>query len=640
MSSAPTGLIPDDLLDRIDEVVYAVETDEGNPMQGTVRLLNRRVEHLLGYAPEEFLSDPGLWFSLIHPDDHPQLIDRSREIYASRRPGIRVYRVRHKYTGEYHSIEDSVTPRLDASGRMIGVFGVARDVTERRVHDERTVRLAQAVDQTADMVVIADCNGVIEYVNPAFEVITGYGYAEAIGATPRLVKSDIHDRKFYQHLWATILAGEVFNDVLLNRKKDGTFYYEQKTITPIRNASGQITHFVSTGKDITKRRQEEAGLLRAQKMEAVGRLAAGVAHDFNNMMTVVTGYGGLLRSALVADKRLAEQAEAIVEAGVHAAELAQQLLAFSRQQHMVTQVLQYNDVVRRSESMLRSLLGKRVEFLVRLDPSAGSVRADLSQLEQVIVNLAVNARDAMPEGGRILLETANVELGDDFTVRHPGAITGHHVRLSISDTGCGMSAETMARIFEPYFTTKPNGKGTGLGLATVYGIMKQSGGYIDVESRQGSGTTFAIYLPRVMDAPVSPLRHEESGPAPGGRETVLLVEDDAAVRAFIANALRQLGYAILEATSGEMALGFLEASDATRPELMIADVAMPGMSCQQLVERYVALRPASRVLLVSGYANDDAGLPGVAAAKEPFLQKPFSAPVLAQKVREVLDRPA
>jgi signal transduction histidine kinase/DNA-binding response OmpR family regulator len=372
----------------------------------------------------------------------------------------------------------------------------------------------------------------------------------------------------------------------------------------------------------------EDQLRQAQKMEAVGRLAGGIAHDFNNLLTVIGGHAQVLVSELPAGNRLRGEADAILSATDRAAALTAGLLAFGRKQVVHPRVLDLTEVIRSMSGLLQRMLGENITVTVEASPGVGRVRLDTSQVEQILMNLAVNARDAMPEGGRLTFELSNAELAPETA----GALSaGRYVVLSVTDTGIGMDAETRARLFEPFFTTKPVGQGTGLGLATVYGILKQSGGDVSVESEPGKGASFRMYLPRV-DAPVEPPSRPAGGPSPRGTETVLLVEDADPVRQLAATILRPLGYTVLEASNATAAMGIVQAHEGPL-NLLITDVVMPGMNGPRLAERLTAVRPDMRVLYVSGYAEDALDLRGRGA----FLAKPYTSSGLARKVREVLD---
>ncbi len=389
--------------------------------------------------------------------------------------------------------------------------------------------------------------------------------------------------------------------------------------------------------DVTGQRQLEAQLLQSQKMEAVGQLAGGVAHDFNNLLSVISGYSDLLLRSLGAGDPATSRVEQIRRAAERGAALTRQLLAFSRKQVLEPRILDLNGALTDVQAMLRRLIGEDIKLVTSLAPDLGRVRADPGQMEQVLMNLAVNARDAMPRGGTLVLETANVELDEAYTRTHPGAVPGPQVLLALSDTGEGMDTQTLARIFEPFFTTKPRGQGTGLGLATVYGIVKQSGGHIDVYSEAGRGSSFKIFLPRVEekgDRPQEP--GNESQPSPAGSETILLVEDDEALRALLREFLEESGYAVLEASEPEQ--GLMLAGASTDPiHLLLTDVIMPQMSGSELAARLKATRPDIRVLYMSGYTDRAIGSHGVISPGTHFLQKPFTLSALLRKLRVVLE---
>jgi two-component system, cell cycle sensor histidine kinase and response regulator CckA len=401
----------------------------------------------------------------------------------------------------------------------------------------------------------------------------------------------------------------------------------------VPKALGSVASAVAVG--IERKRAEEAlrrseaQLRQAQKMEAVGRLAGGIAHDFNNLLTVITSYGDLLFEDLASDDPKREDVDQIRKAADGAAALTRQLLAFSRQQVIEPKVLDLKATVTGAEKLLQRLIGADVQLTTSLAPDLGAVKADHGQLEQLIINLAVNARDAMPGGGRLNITAANMEMDETFVRSHPPARPGRYVTLAVSDTGIGMDEQTKARIFEPFFTTKESGKGTGLGLATVYGIVKQAGGFIWVDSEPGRGTTFNVYLPRIDETPEPVAVRPASTEPPRGTETILVVEDSASVRMVTRQVLERYGYVVLEAPNGDTALR-LAAKHHGPIHLLLTDVVMPGLSGRQLAERLTQLRPGIRVLYVSGYA--DTLEPGVA-----YLQKPFAPETLARRLRDVMD---
>ncbi|HYT03775.1 MAG TPA: response regulator [Gemmatimonadales bacterium] len=421
------------------------------------------------------------------------------------------------------------------------------------------------------------------------------------------------------------------------KRRDGRYLTVQLSVRAVRDAAGRVQYYETIVRDVSEQRRLQQQLVQAQKMEAVGRLAGGVAHDFNNLLTVIISYSDLVLADLPRDDPKWDDIDQIRKAGEAAAALTSQLLAFSRQQVLQPRVLDMNAVVATTQKLLERLIGEDVKLVTVLAPDLGKVKVDPGQLEQVIMNLAVNARDAMPNGGRLTIETANVEMDEAYVRGHPLARSGRYVMLAVSDTGIGMDEATKARIFEPFFTTKEPGKGTGLGLATVYGIVQQSGGFLWVYSEPGHGTSFKTYFPQLDEAAASGAARPVALPVPRGRETVLLVEDAAAVRAVTRAVLERQGYTVLEAPNGEAALR-LGAKHRGPIHLLLTDVVMPELSGRQLAEQLAALRPAMRVLYTSGYTDDAVFRHGVLEAGIAYLQKPFTPDALARKVREVLDR--
>jgi PAS domain S-box-containing protein len=390
--------------------------------------------------------------------------------------------------------------------------------------------------------------------------------------------------------------------------------------------------------DITERRLLEDQFRQAQKMEAVGRLAGGIAHDFNNLLMVISGYTEVLLDQFPLGHPLHAKAEAIQGASDRATTLTRQLLAFSRKQLLELKVIDLNAIVTDMERLLRPLIGENIELTTSLAPAVGCTRADAGQLEQVIMNLVVNARDAMPNGGKICIRTASVTLDESYRPENIFIKNGPYVMISVSDNGQGMDRETQARIFEPFFTTKEKGKGTGLGLSTVYGIIKQSGGYVFVQSEIGCGTVFTIYFPRVDEPSEALGAAAVSSAAAGGSETVLLVEDEDSVRQLVRETLESRGYRVLESANGQAALA-LAASHPEPIHLVITDVVMPGLNGHELIQQLRTARPGIRTLYLSGYAQDAFSGSAAAEAQKTFLQKPFTLQSLARKVREVLGPP-
>jgi PAS domain S-box-containing protein len=499
-----------------------------------------------------------------------------------------------------------------------------------------SARLAAAITQAPVSVVVTDPGAAIIYVNPAFERLTGYTAAEAIGQNTRLLKSGKHDVEFYRQMWETLLRGEVWTGRLINRRKDGTLFTEEARIAPVHDTAGSLVNYVAVKRDVTSEMELQERLLSAEKMEAIGRLAGGVAHDFNNLLGIITGYADLAQRGLPADDPVYSKLGQIGKAAERAAGLTRQLLAFSRKQILQPRVLDLNLLVSEMEKMLQRLVREDIQLVVTLSPRVGNVTADPAQIQQVLLNLVANARDAMPGGGRLGIRTASAEFDAAYAASHPPARPGRYVMLAVSDTGEGMSAEIQARLFEPFFTTKELGKGTGLGLATVYGVVKQSGGHIFVYSEPGLGTTFKIYLPLVeQDATMEPLE-TEAAEGVRGSETILVAEDEPMLREVVREALAGEGYRVLLARDAAEAL---QTADEHQGEihLLLSDVVMPGFTGVDVAEQLRPTRPRMKVLFISGYADAPMLQWGRIGVRPAFLGKPFGSGQLLRKVRAVLD---
>jgi len=513
----------------------------------------------------------------------------------------------------------------------------AHSPERQHLESEETLRkLWGSVEQMADTLIIMDRSGVMEYVNPAFEALTGYSRQEAIGQTLEILESEKQAGELYEEMWNTVLSGNVFRGIVMNRKKNGETLIIEKALTPLRDGSGEITHFISTGWDITERRKLESELQQAQKMDAIGRLAGGVAHDFNNLLLVISAYAELMLDSLAAEDPLRRNVAEIMTASRRAADLTRQLLAFGRKQMQLLQVLDLNTVIGEITTMLPRLIGEDIELVFAPAHDLGKVKADPIQIEQVVMNLAANARDAMPGGGTLTIETATVRVDESYVQRHSIVPAGDYVLLTVTDSGQGIAAEDLAHIFEPFYTTKEAGKGTGLGLATVYGIVKQNGGFVWVYSEPGLGTTFKVYLPQVQSLSSDIVITKPAESSPRGCETLLLVEDEASVRQAARQFLTRSGYNVLEAIDGEDALR-ASREHGGPIQLMITDVVMPRLGGPRLAERLADERPDMKVLFVSGYAETTILQHGKIDVRTRFLQKPFSLKTLARKVREVLE---
>jgi len=521
------------------------------------------------------------------------------------------------------------------------------DVTARRAAEAALRLHDRALRAVSHGVLITDPNqpdNPILYANAGFEQLTGYHAASVIGMNSRFLHGADTDPAVIRTLHDAVRAGQPCSVELLQYTKRGTSYWSALTLTPVFDDTGRLVQYVSVDVDVSERRALELALQQSQRMEAVGRLAGGIAHDFNNLLTVINGYSDVLCAELSRSNPQWEIATEIARAGDRAAVLTRQLLAFSRCHTHDLRVLDLNTLVSGTVSMVRRLIGEDIDVRLDLAVEPTHVRGDSGQLEQVLMNLALNGRDAMPTGGSLLVRVATVTVDATYRRAHHDVATLHHVAgrqmpsgeyvvLTVADTGTGMDAETAARVFEPFFTTKDVGKGTGLGLAMVFGVVEASSGYITVDSAVGRGSEFSVYLPRTRATLLEDDRTD--APRPRGDETILLVEDEASVRSFAAHALRAHGYTVLEADSASDALRV--AATASEVALLVSDVVMPGMGGRELADTLRANQPALRVLFMSGYTDEEVLRHGVAGRVVPFLQKPLTQDALMQAVRAVLD---
>jgi two-component system cell cycle sensor histidine kinase/response regulator CckA len=515
---------------------------------------------------------------------------------------------------------------------FVAVFDV---ITERKKIEAAHQLLASAVDQAAEMIVITDPAGSIQYVNPAFEDVTGYSFDEVKGKNPSILKSGEHAPDFYKGLWNTITGGNTWKGHFVNKRKDGTRYSEDAAISPVRGPDGAIVNYVAVKRDDTREHHLEEQLRQAQKMESIGRLAGGVAHDFNNMLQVINSYAELSLTQVEDGNPLARNLQQIRKAARRSADLVGQLLAFARKQTVSPKVMDVNDAVAGALKMLQRLIGEDIELIWKPGASAGRIKIDPSQLDQILANLAVNARDAIAGVGKLIVETEHVTIDQEYHVLHPGFAAGEFAMLALSDTGSGMSRETMSHLFEPFFTTKEVGKGTGLGLATVYGIIKQNNGFIDAYSELGRGTTFRVYLPKIIEQPADITTEVVDAELFKGTETILVVEDETAILELSKTVLEGLGYTVLSACTPVEALQV--AADYSAPiQLLITDVVMPQMNGRDLADRLTEMKPGLRSIFMSGYTADIIAHQGVLEQGVHFIPKPFTVVDLAKKVRQAL----
>ena len=593
-----------------------------------------------GYSREEFLR---MTIEDIRPSaDVPALFENlateSREF--------------HRAGGWRHRRKDATTIEVEIASHPIHFAGrdaqliLANDVTERKRAEEALRQSEQKYRDIFDFATVgiyqARHDGSLLTANAPLAEMLGYGSPEEL--MRKKLDEIATDPEEGRALVSQVPPAQMeLRREVRWRKKDGTPIWLELDARPVRSADGTVRYFEGFVHDITQRKSTEEEkrrlqeqLVQAQKMEAVGQLAGGIAHDFNNLLTAITGYSELLLGELAPEDLRRSHADEIRKAGERAASLTQQLLAFSRRQVLEPKVLDVNTVVSDIERMLRRLIGEHIELKTRKAPDIWKVKADPGQIEQAILNLVLNARDAMPRGGTLAIETSNEKLDEAFSRSHVPTQPGSYVLVAVRDTGIGISDEVKARLFEPFFTTKERGKGTGLGLSTTYGIVKQSGGYLWCDSEIGRGTTFRVFLPRVEE-PVSEIAERKAAPPiHPGDETVLLVEDEPEVRSLVQRILKTQGYTVVTAANPDEAVAVAREFKGVI-QLLVTDVVMPGMSGLQLAERLLPTRPHMRVLFVSGYTDDAMGPQGILEPGKAFLQKPFTPNALAQKIRDVLD---
>jgi PAS domain S-box-containing protein len=593
---------------------------------------DERMRQLLGVASDACLARISDFLDRVHPEDRDGV---ESEMLHARDEGSE-FHVEYRLSGDGRHLATRGQflhdPLLDGDRAL----GVSWDVTGVKQEEQQSRLLSTVLESAINAVMITDADGRISWVNPAFTDLTGYSLEEVKGENPRILKSGKHDDAFYQQMWDALSRGNSWNGKIVNRRKDGSLYTEETVICPVRGAYGETSSYVCMKRDITLEVDLARQLHQAQRLEAVGRLAGGIAHDFNNILTVISGNADLSLADLPADDPMTQSFQEISDASRRAASLTRQLLAFSRKQILQPRVLNLNELVTGTEKMLRRLIGEDVKLKTIVEPHLGAVMADPGQIEQILMNLAVNARDAMPRGGELCFETENVEIFE--TQAGVGGVrmhSGSYAKLTVTDTGEGMDEETLSRIFEPFFTTKEKGKGTGLGLATVYGIVKQSGGFIFARSEPGKGTSFEVYLPQTEEPTESAVKEVPALKTHGG-ETVLVVEDEEVVLKLARSILVRAGYNTITARNGAEAIRIVEVAE-NPIHLLLTDVVMPGMSGRALADGAQSLHAGLRVLFTSGYTDDAILHHGVLDAGTHLLQKPYSRKTLLSAVRTVLD---
>jgi PAS domain S-box-containing protein len=615
-------------LEASGEIIFMTDAE------GVITYVNPEFVRVYGYKPEELVgrTTPRILQSGTTPAEEyaafwQQLKSRNvvrREFVNRTKSGLTVL------------IESSANP-IVVDGELVGFLGVQRDITSRRATEaalrESEARYRTLAEAAHDSIFIISPDARIEYANAVCCARFRVDPQDVIGRRVH----DVFPAQVAEQLWrevsSVLASGErsYFEDRFESPAGD---LWLGAWLAPMSRGSDGTNAVMGVARDVTERKRLEREFAQAQKMEAVGQLAGGVAHDFNNLLTAILGYSEMLAESVGHDPQLAADVYEIRKAGERASRLTRQLLTFSRKETFSPVVLNLNDVVAELQKMLQRIIGEDVLLDIAADAQFPTIKADPSALEQIIVNLVVNARDAMPRGGTVRITTTNARLDADFVREHAGAVAGNYVALSVQDTGCGMTPEVLTHLFEPFFTTKPPGKGTGLGLSTVYGIVKQSGGYITIDSTPGVGSVFTTYFPMNGDSPARVLP-ESTARRTSGNETILLVEDEAGLRGLMRRSLEHYGYTVLATETVAEALAAAEHHDG-RIDLLLSDVVMPVLSGPELAERVVAARPDIKVLYVSGYTNH-AALQRTIGTRTQFLAKPFASRALAAKVRECLD---
>ncbi|HMP89533.1 MAG TPA: PAS domain S-box protein [Kiritimatiellia bacterium] len=614
--------------------------------KGVYLMINRQWEKVTHLSRDKVLGRTDL--ELFPKAIADQFMDNDREVMTSGR-AIECEEVLDSPTGKRRYFLSVKFPMHDNRGEVTGVCGVITEIT-RQKEDEVTLReqmselqrvqferarLEMAIEQAAESVVITDTEGTIQYVNPAFSSVSGYSREEVMGQHTRILKSGVQNQDFYQQLWSTITSGKVWLGRLVNRKKNGELYTEDVTISPVHDEKGQITNYVSVKRDISREILVEKQLIQAQKMELIGRLAGGVAHDFNNILQTIFGVIDLARSEQNIEVIHREYLAELAKASESAASLTRQLLAFSRQQVLEQRHVDLNEQIESMGKMIRRVIGEDITLSISMTNQQAFALVDPGQIEQVILNLVVNARDAMPHGGTLSISTGVISILPEEVNQQADSRAGTFVQLAISDTGTGMTPETKQRIFEPFFTTKASGQGTGLGLATVFGIVKQHEGWINVYSELGHGSVFHIYLP-VPETMVTQEKKNQEKPIPRGNgQNILVVEDEDAVRDLMARMLTHYGYRVKLASGVEEAYKIFSAAPHEF-DLVCSDVVLRQGSGFDLVESIKKLKPNLKVLMVSGYTDERTRWPQIREKGWHYLQKPVSLRIMMETLHEML----
>ncbi len=599
---------------------------------GKLIFCNRKFVEILRYDTAGEINAAGI-ASIVHPEDRERVVD-----YARRRqrgePAPPQYEMRlvRKDGSTVHTESSSARIIVDGEPASLGFI---RDITERKEAEEERMKLSSAVETAGEGIFMLTPDGRYSYANAAWLGIFGFTEKEILGQSSGVTRPASYPESLRRAIWAELEAGNTWSGRQTRARKDGRPIEVETTIAPVKDVSGTIIHYVGVERDITRQLEIEAQFLQAQKMEAIGTLAGGVAHDFNNILTVIMGFGNMIQDNIELSDRIKPYIDQIVASCAKAADLTRSLLAYSRKQAIALEAHRMGELVANTANLLKRLLPEDVDLKLDLENRHAVALVDVTQIDQVLMNLATNARDAMPHGGTITIRLRTTQLDASFSDSHGFGKPGSYIQLSVADTGTGMDEKTLARIFDPFFTTKEVGQGTGLGLSSVYGIVKQHKGYITVASAPLRGTVFDIYLPLAKGTVVP--GNIEKAPVVGGTETILVVEDDADVRQMLVAVLAGQNYTILAAADGEDAINIFNAHEK-EIDLIILDIIMPGMNGKEVLDEITSTSPGVKAIFMSGYAGDILFAKGVRHEGIEFMQKPISVPDLLGRIRQVLDR--
>lgn len=616
------------ILESIDEGYFELDRD------GNLIFFNESFAKITGCSDEELMA---LKYPKPSPAEHVEQIGKLLEAVCGHAGSGRMIEWQLIWdNGEPRFLELSTSTMTHADGEVAGYRSVVRDISERKRAEQERLRLATAIDCSADSIIIADEDGAIQYVNPAFEATTGHKREEVIGQDFRLFQQPKDHLSFQQDMAKTLERGQTWNGRLLNYKKDGTSYESETTISPIRDNRGNVSGFVSINKDMTNEVILEEQLRQAQKMEAIGTLAGGIAHDFNNILQAVGGYSELLLLKCDQQDPNYTGLNEILRASRRGADLIRHLLTFSRKMTSEKHPYDLNQGIDEARKLLVRIIPRMIEIELHPAEDLGPVYADSGQIQQVLINLAVNAKDAMPEGGRLTIKTENVDLDQQTSQRHLISKPGRYVLLTVSDTGHGMDSDTLSHIFEPFYSTKPTGSGTGLGLAMVYGIVKNHEGYIECDSSSGVGSTFRIFLPEMGAAADTEESVAQKQPPLGRDEAILAVDDEESLRKYALKLLTNFGYRVTTAQDGVEALKIYR-ERAASIDLVLLDLMMPNMSGQRCLQEILNINPKAKILIATGYTSDLTPEQIMKMGARGFIHKPFAMVDLLRTIREVLD---